>query len=96
MRPLRAWLLRLGGLFQKHRRDSELADELESHLAMHIEDNLRAGMSAEEARRAALLKLGGLEQTKENYRERGGLPFLETLLQDLRFALRTFRKSVES
>ena len=47
MRPLRAWLLRLGGLFQKHRRDSELADELESHLAMHIEDNLRAGMSAE-------------------------------------------------
>jgi len=93
MRPLRAWLLRLGGLFQKHRRDSELADELESHLAMHIEDNLRAGMSAEEARRAALLKLGGLEQTKENYRERGGLPFLETLFQDLRFALRMFRKN---
>ena len=93
MRPLRAWLLRLGGLFQKHRRDSELADELESHLAMHIEDNLRAGMSAEEARRAALLKLGGLEQTKENYRERGGLPFVETLLQDFRFALRMFRKN---
>ena len=93
MRPLRAWLLRLGGLFQKHRRDSELADELESHLAMHTEDNLRAGMSAEEARRAALLKLGGLEQTKENYRERGGLPFLETLLQDFRFALRMFRKN---
>ena len=93
MRSLRAWLLRLGGLFQQHRRDSELADELESHLAMHIEDNLRAGMSAEEARRAALLKLGGLEQTKENYRDRGGLPFLETLFQDFRFALRMFRKN---
>jgi hypothetical protein len=60
---------------------------------MHIEDNLRAGMSAQEARRAALLKLGGLEQTKENYRDRGGLPFLETLFQDFRFALRMFHKN---
>jgi predicted permease len=93
MRPLRAWLLRLGGLFRKQRRDSELADELESHLAMHIEDNVRAGMSSEVARRAALLKLGGLEQTKEGYRERTGLPFLETLVQDFRFALRIFRKN---
>jgi predicted permease len=93
MRPLRAWLLRLGGLFRKRRRDSELAEELESHLAMHIEDNLRAGMSAEEARRAALLKLGGVEQTKENYRERSGLPVLESLLQDLRFDLRMLQKN---
>jgi putative ABC transport system permease protein len=93
MRPLRAWLLRLSGLFQKQRRDSELADELESHLAMHIEDNVRAGMSADEARRAALLKLGGVEQTKENYRERGGLPVLESLLQDLRFGLRMLQKN---
>jgi predicted permease len=93
MRPLRAWLLRLGGLFRKQRRDSELADELESHVAMHIEDNVRAGMSPEEARRAALLKLGGLEQTKETYRERRGLPVLESLLQDLRFGLRMLQKN---
>ncbi len=93
MRGLRAWLLRLGGLFQKQRHDSELADELASHLAMHIEDNVRAGMPAEEARRAALLKLGGMEQTKESYRERDGLPVLESLLQDLRFALRMLQKN---
>jgi putative ABC transport system permease protein len=93
MRPLRAWLLRLGGLFQKRRRDRELADELESHLAMHIEDNVRAGMTAEEARRAALLKLGGVEQTKEAYRDQRGFPFVEGLRQDVRFAFRNFRRN---
>jgi predicted permease len=93
MRPLRAWLLRLSGLFHKPRREGELAEELESHLAMHIEDNIRAGMSPEQARRAAFLKLGGVEQTKEAYRERGSLPFLETLFQDFHFALRMFRKN---
>ena len=93
MRTLRAWLLRFGGVFNKHRRDRELADELESHLQLHIDDNLRAGMTPEEARRQALIKLGGVEQTKENYRDRRGLPFLESLLQDVRFALRMLRKN---
>ena len=74
MRWLRAWLVRLGGLFGKERRERELTEEMESHLQMHIEDNLRAGMSAEEARRQALIKLGGVEPTKEIYRERRGLP----------------------
>ena len=60
---------------------------------MHIEDNLRAGMSAEEARRGALLKLGGVEQMKESYRERCGLPLVETLWQDLRFGVRVLRKN---
>jgi putative ABC transport system permease protein len=90
---LRVWFLRLAGLFRKRRRDAEFAAELESNLQFHIEDNLRAGMSPEAARRDALLKLGGVEQTKENYRDRRGLPFLEIGLQDLRFALRTLRKS---
>jgi macrolide transport system ATP-binding/permease protein len=93
MGTLRAWLLRLGGVFGKERRDCELADELESHLQMHIEDNLRAGMALDEARRQALLKLGGVEQTKEDYRDRRSLPWLETLLQDARFGLRMLRKS---
>lgn len=66
---------------------------MESHLQMHFEDNLRAGMSATEARRNALIKLGGLEQTKESYRERRGIPFIETLLQDLGYALRLLRKN---
>lgn len=63
---LRAWLLRLVGLFQKKRSDRKNSAEMESHLQMHFEDNLRAGMSATEARRNALIKLGGLEQTKES------------------------------
>jgi predicted permease len=93
MRTLRAWLIRLAGLFGKDRRERELAAEMESHLQMHIEDNLRSGMSAEEARRNALIKLGGVEQTKENYRDRRSLPLLETLLQDLRFGVRMLRKN---
>src|SRR4029077_15362404 len=55
--------------------------------------SLRAGMAAAEARRQALIKLGGIEQTKERYRDRRGLPFLETLFQDLRFAFRLVRKN---
>src|SRR4029077_16706625 len=93
MRRLRGWLLRLGGLFGRERQERELAEEMESHLQMHIEDNLRAGMSAAEARREALMKLGGVEQTKEIYRDRRGLPLLETLFQDLRFAGRMLAKN---
>ncbi|MGH9687379.1 MAG: ADOP family duplicated permease, partial [Candidatus Acidiferrales bacterium] len=93
MRKPRAWLMRAGELFGKRRRDRELAAELESHVQMHIEDNLRARMSAEEARRQALIKLGGVEQTKESYRERRGLPWLESLMQDVRFGLRMLRKN---
>ncbi len=93
MRRLRVLLLRLAGLFRKDRRERDLAAEMESHLRMHIEDNLRAGMSAAEARRQALMKLGGVEQTKEIYRERRGLPLLETLFQDLRYAGRMLLKN---
>ncbi len=93
MRRLRGWLLRLGELLGRNRREREFGSELESHLAMHIEDNLRAGMSGQEARRQALIKLGGVEQTKEYYRERRGLPALETLLQDLRYGVRVLGKN---
>jgi hypothetical protein len=93
VRQLRGWLARIFGLFQRGRREREFAEELESHLAMHIEDNLRAGMSPEEARRRALIKLGGMALTKERTREQGGLPMLETLWQDLRFGLRMLRKN---
>ena len=57
MRKLRAWLLRFKGLFLKDAREKELTDELESHLQMHIDDNIRAGMSPSEARRVAVMKL---------------------------------------
>ncbi len=78
IRQLRGWLMRLFGLFDHGRREREFAEELESHLALSIEDNLRAGMSPEEARRRALVKLGGVTLTKERAREQGGLPMLET------------------
>src|SRR5438876_1552755 len=94
MNRFRAWLFRLGELFRKERRDRELSAEMDSHLQLHIEDNLRAGMSPAEARRQALIKFGGIEQTKEIYRDRRGLPLVETLFQDLRFAARMLRKNL--
>ncbi|MBA2340751.1 MAG: ABC transporter permease, partial [Pyrinomonadaceae bacterium] len=92
-RRLRAGFVRLGGLFNKDRLDRELAEELEAHLQMHIEDNLRSGMTPEEARRDALVKLGGVEATKEKYRDRRGVLVLENLIHDLRYALRMMRRS---
>lgn len=93
MRTIRAWLSRFGDVFNRHRTDRDLAAELESHLQFHIDDNLCAGMSPEEARRQALLKLGGLDQTKESVRDRRGLPWLDSLIYDTRFALRMLRKN---
>jgi putative ABC transport system permease protein len=93
MRRLRALLIRCVGLFAATRRDRAFDEELQSHLAMHVDDNLRAGMTPEAARRDALMKLGGVMQTREAYRDRRGLPVLDHIAQDLRFALRTLRKS---
>jgi predicted permease len=93
MGTTRAWLSRLGGLFGKQERDRELAAELESHLQFHIDDNVRAGMSQNEARRQALLKLGSVEATKEAYRERRGVPLLEQTWQDVKFGVRMLLKN---
>jgi predicted permease len=92
MRRLRAGLVRLTNVFRRDRLDRELAAEMESHLQHHIDDNLRAGMSPEEARRHALRALGGIEQAKEQYRHRRGLPLLEAFLADVRFACRMLWK----
>jgi len=93
MRRLRRWIMRFGGLFNKGRKDRELQDELESHIQMHMEDNLRSGMTPDEARRQAMIQMGGIEPTKEAYREQRGLPLLETLWQDARFGLRMLLKN---
>ena len=90
---LRAYARRLLALFHKDRLEDDLDDELRFHVDMEIEENQRKGMSGAEARRAALLKLGGLERTKVLYREQRGLPRLESLFQDLRHAGRTLRRS---
>ena len=93
MRQLRAWLFRFTGILPNEQRERELAEEIESHLQMHIDDNIRSGMNPELARRSAILKLGGVESTKQAYRERSTIPFIENLLQDTRFAIRQLRKN---
>jgi predicted permease len=93
MRFIRAAVVRLAGTFTSSRRERELAAELESHLQLHIDDNLRAGMSPAEARRHAILKFGGVEGIKEQHRDRSGIPVLRHVAQDLRFALRLLRKA---
>src|SRR5215203_1205528 len=93
MTNLRVFLSRLRGLFLKQKLENELADEIRSHLEMQIEDHLRQGMTPEEARYLAMRKFGGVEQVKENYRERRSLPWVETLLRDLRYGLRMLRRS---
>jgi len=93
VRRLRAWCLRFAALFHKEQQDCELAEELESHLQMHIEDYLRSGMSPAEAHRRAVIKLGGVEQVKEQYREQRSIAWLETLQQDVRYGLRLVRKN---
>ena len=91
--PLRIFVHRLAALFRRRRLEDDLDDELRSHLEMAVELNLSKGMSPEDARREALRGFGGVEQTKELYRDQRGLPMLETTWQDLRFGLRLLRRS---
>ena len=93
MISLRIFFSRLRGLFRKQQLDDELADEIQSHIEMQIEEHVRQGMSPEEARYLALRKFGGVDQVKETYRERRSLPFAETFLRDLRYGLRMLRRS---
>ncbi|HET9742697.1 MAG TPA: ABC transporter permease [Terriglobales bacterium] len=93
MKTFRTFLSRVAGIFGRQERDADFSAELDGHLQMHIDDFVRAGLSPGEARRQALLKLGGTEQVKEAYREQRGLPSLESFAQDVRFALRSMRKN---
>jgi predicted permease len=93
MNWFRKLALRLRGLFFKGSLDRDLEEELNTHLSLEVDQNVRCGMSSEDARRAALRKFGGVQQTKESYRDRRGLPFFDTLLQDIRFGFRMLRKS---
>jgi len=84
---------RMRGLFDHKRLDRELETEVHFHLDMQIEDNLKAGMNPAEARYSALRSFGGVEPMKETYRERRAFALVETIAQDIRYALRTLRKS---
>jgi predicted permease len=89
----RSFFVRLREISRKARLDRELDAELSAHLDLHVEENLRTGMTPEAARREALLKLGGLEQTKEFVRDRRGFQLLENLARDLRFGFRSLLKN---
>jgi len=93
MKTLRGWIIRLGGFFGKRRLETEMSQEIQAHLDLHVADNMRAGMTAEQARRDALLKLGSVEALKEAYRDQATVPLLEHLTADSRFALRQMRRS---
>ena len=93
MRQLRAWIIRLGAIFGSARGERELAAELESHVQLHVDDNIRAGMTPDAARRHALVALGGIEATKERYRDRRGIPLLDVLRQDMTYAVRALQKN---
>jgi predicted permease len=83
----------VAALFRRRRLDKDLDEELRSHVEMAVERNLREGMTEQQARRQAVLDLGGTEQTKQMYREQRGLPMIETTLQDLRYGFRMLRRN---
>src|SRR5579884_2199302 len=92
MRAIRVLLVRLPELWRKQSRDSRLQEELSHVIEMETAAGVASGLSAEKARRAALMRVQ-METTKEQYRDRRGLPPLETLVHDLRFGLRMLRKN---
>jgi putative ABC transport system permease protein len=93
MRALQRILKRTRNFAGSRRGDTRLREEMEAHLAMEAEENVRAGMSPMEARRQARLKFGAVEAVREQYHAEEGLPLLESLVQDTRFSLRQLRRS---
>ena len=93
MDRLRTLLARIRAMLRGVKLDESLDAEMRSHLEMLAEEKVRRGMTPEEARYAARCEFGGVEQNKQAYREQRGIPFLETLVQDVRFAVRLFAKS---
>jgi predicted permease len=80
-------------IFNRNRQEQETQDELHFHVEKETEKNIAAGMSREEARRQALIAFGGIQQTRESLREVHRSGFLESFLQDSRYAWRMLRKS---
>jgi hypothetical protein len=89
MRRLRAFFLRRIALVAGRRVQSDAEAELQSHIDLHIEDGLRSGLSYDEARRQALVRLGGFDQTRQAVRDRHGIPGIEMFVRDLRYSFRT-------
>src|SRR5580658_3140157 len=93
MRALNRLFTRLLNFTATRRGDERLTEEIESHITAQTEENIRAGMTPGEARRHARLRFGAVEAIREDYHAEEGLPFVENLLLDVRYALRVLRKS---
>ncbi|MDB4873786.1 MAG: permease [Gemmatimonadetes bacterium] len=93
MRYFRAVLARIAGVFDGHRADDDLRDELRAHLDMATAENVRRGMRPDEARRQAVLASGGITQAVEAVHDRRGLPWVEGVIADVSYALRTLRRA---
>lgn len=93
MNWIRTLVSRCSSFFRSESLDRDLEDELESHLDLAVEENLKRGMSPEDAREKALRDFGGLAKIREDYRMQRGLPWIETLMQDVRYALRQLRRA---
>jgi predicted permease len=93
MRKMRAFWMRVLALVGVRQSANEFEAELSSHVEMHVADGVRSGLSECEARRRALIRLGGAEQARQAFRERATLPWLENLLHDLRFGLRMMARN---
>lgn len=92
MELLREWILRMRAFFRKRALDRDFEDEVSSHIEQAVKENVERGVDPNEARREALVRFGGIEQAKEIHRAARGAPFLDSILQDLRYAVRTLRK----
>jgi predicted permease len=93
MKAMRRLLARLINFATGRTQDARLREEIEEHIALQTAENVRAGLSPIEARRQAMLKFGGVEGVRQDYRAERGLPLIEDLVQDLRYAFRVLRKS---
>ena len=93
MKSLRRFFTRLFNLAARRAQEERLREEIEEHIALQTAENLRAGLSPVEARRQAMLKFGGVEAMKQDYRAERGLLWIENLLQDVRYAIRSLRRT---
>ena len=85
-------IARIGAWFRRTELDHELDEELQTHFSLLVEENLRRGLSTDEAIREARLKMGNVVSLREEYRDTRGLPLVDTLLQDLRYTFRILRR----
>src|SRR3979490_1591389 len=90
---MRTLLSRMVSMLRRRAGERDLDDEIGAHLAMQEAEFRAAGMTHQDARAAALREFGGVAQTKEDYRDRRGLPWMETAMRDARYALRGLRRS---